>query len=154
MPKFEMSSVQIPVACFAPPLTDELLAKYEGLAAGLATSPLKDALLECLTPVKLWWDLPESKADPDKPKLRILHRGEAASVAVRDLEPEFAAALFEAIPWDHEIEGIERLFDAIPVEQKALRDAAFHLLWHVKELNLDREPLTQAALPGGPAATV
>lgn len=145
-----LHTTQLPVACFAPPLTDALLARYETVIAALPASPVGDAMRACLAPVKVWWDLPESKADPDKPRLKILHRGRDVSVVIRDLEPGIAAALFDAIPWGYELEGIERLFDAIPAAQKELRDAAFHLLWYAKELNLDREPVTQADLPGGP----
>jgi hypothetical protein len=37
------------------------------------------------------------------------------------------------------------LLDTLPSDtpsQKSLRDAAFHLLWHVVELDKDREPIT------------
>jgi hypothetical protein len=59
------------------------------------------------------------------------------------LDDPIAKELYDAIPWEHEIAGIQSLFDSIDrVSQRDLRNAAFHLLWHVKELNLDREPIT------------
>lgn len=132
-----------PVACFAPPLTDDMLAQYRALAEGLpdARGELRDALRECLAAVELWWQLPESERT-DGPRFDIRHQGAERTYAVTPLEEEHRRKLYDLIPWPREIDGMQRTFDEIPVSEKAIRDAAFHLLWHVKELNLDREPLT------------
>lgn len=140
----------LPVACFAPPLTDDLLRSYRLLADGLPDSQgdVRDAMRECLKAVETWWNLPESSGnhrhDGD---LLITHKGQEALVPVVGLSEELKAKLWDSIPWDYEIDSMDKLFEGIdPVADKPLRDAAFHLLWHVKELNLNREPLTQDVL--------
>jgi hypothetical protein len=50
------------------------------------------------------------------------------------------------VPWRYEIEAMQRLFDGIDPAEKELRDAAFHLLWFVTELERDREPVTNDKL--------
>lgn len=119
---------------FAPPLTDEKLAAYASLADG-ASPEVKDAMGTCLACVKKWWDLPFSGPTGSTP-----HPSGVGTIVPLD-EP-IAAALEPHIPWKHEIAAIQWLFDNIPAGQKELRDAAFHLLWHVIELDLDREPIT------------
>jgi hypothetical protein len=64
------------------------------------------------------------------------------------LHPAEVERIWDHVPWDHELDGIQRLFDAIPASQKDLRNAAFHLLWYAKELAHDREPITQDKLKG------
>jgi len=105
----------------APPLTDELLDKYETLAA-IADTSIKHAIHKCLACVFKWWNLPESNK--------------------QTLDPEIATILEEYIPWAHEIDAIQQLFNNIPSNQMDLRDAAFHLLWYVRELDFGREPIT------------
>jgi hypothetical protein len=119
---------------FAPPLSDELLAKYERIALD-ASGPVGDALLSLLICVKTWWELPFSGPEGSEP-----HPSGTGTIV--PLDAPIATALYDHIPWDHELKGIQELFDGIPVEKKELRNAAFHLLWHVKELNMDREPIT------------
>lgn len=118
---------------FAPPLTDELLDKYE-LLANAATGPVRDGMLVCLRCCRKWWDLPESTGDG-----RPHPSGRGVIV---DLDAEFAEQLDEHIPWQHEIAALQGLFDGLDPAGKELRNAAFHLLWHVIELNNDREPMT------------
>lgn len=145
----EMKSVPMPVACFAPPLTDALLAKYEALAAALPNSrgDVRDAMRECLAAVKFWWDLPESKGLPDDQKLKLLHRGKEARVPVTSLTPDLVEKLWDAVPWGYELDAMQALFDRIAPAERDLRDACFHLLWHARELCNDREPLTRDKLP-------
>lgn len=119
---------------FAPPLTDELLAKYESLASA-ADAPVRDAMSTLLACVRKWWNLPYSGPTGSTP-----HPSGVGTII--PLDAPIAAELEPHIPWGHEIAAIQGLFDAIPVEQRDLRNAAFHLLWHVKELDLDREPIT------------
>lgn len=155
---------QMPVACFAPPLTDKLIAKYRQIAESLgdARGEIRDAMRECLKPIDLWWELDESKGSAGDPTLKIdQHRGQPVVIKVTSLDPEFRDQLFDAIPWPYEIDAMQRLFDTLPsgtvevegtvkvVDQSAfeLRNAAFHLLWFARELCLDREPLTQEKLP-------
>ena len=124
---------------FAPPLSDEKLAAYEAMINGMAESPLKTALQTCLTCVKQWWDLPESTGNGRPHPVGIGY--------IVDLDEAVKQSLWDAIPWQHEIEAMQRLFDAIPADtERDLRNIAFHLLWHVKELDLDREPLTNDKL--------
>ncbi len=140
---------------FAPPLTDEKLAAY-GVLAASAPGPVKDAMTELLACCEKWWNLPE----PNGTAVRPHPVGVGAIVS---LQENHAKELSDLIPWTHELKAMQELFDALPSgstsgeevltdgvrwavvtdpEAKALRDAAFHLLWHVKELDLDREPLT------------
>ena len=45
---------------FAPPLSDELLAKYKATIDALPPSPLKDAMGVCHNVCAKWWELPDS----------------------------------------------------------------------------------------------
>ena len=125
---------------FAPPLTDERLAEYATFIRELPVSPVKDAMSELLVCCEKWWDLPESEG------VNVwTHQSNKGTIV--PLDTAHAEVLYDAIPWTHELEAIEALFNGIdPILQKRLRDAAQHLLWHVKELNLDREPLTNDKL--------
>lgn len=140
----------LPAACFAPPLTDDLLRAYRILADALPDSrgDVRDALRECLKAVETWWGLPESKGNARHDgHLLLVHRKEERLVRITGLSETLKKELWDSIPWDYEIAAMEKLFESISNETgRELRDAAFHLLWHVRELSLDREPLTQDAL--------
>lgn len=148
MPKATVTSPSLPVACFAPPLTDELLARYRVLSVDLEQSPVRDAMLELLACVEKWWELPESTRK-DVTRFAIQHQGKPAEFAVQPLEEQYVKELYDVTPWMYELEGVSNsqgtgIFDGLPAGE--LRNAAFHLLWHVKEITLDREPLTQDKL--------
>lgn len=120
---------------FAPPLTDALLARYRELIDELGAGKVKEALQALYACCLKWWDLP---ASDDTGRPHPVGRG----VIVPLTEP-LKKALWEHIPWTDQLDLYASWLDAIdPVREKELRDAAFHLLWHVKELDLDREPLT------------
>jgi hypothetical protein len=135
---------RLPVACFAPPLTDDSLKAYAALVGGTdPTSALGEALRNLLNCVKEWWGLPESKRT-DGRVFELSHKGKRLELATVPLEEEHKEALSDHIPWDHELAGLSNekatgLFDNL---NGPLRDCAFHLLWYVKELNADREPMT------------
>lgn len=121
---------------FAPPLSDEKLATYKAMADALPASPVKDAMATLLTCCGVWWELPEPEGTARTPH----PAGVGTVVALQD---DHAKALWDHIPWEHELDAIAGVLETISNEtHKALRDAAFHLLWHAKELCLDREPLT------------
>ncbi len=138
----------IPVACFAPPLSDETLAQYAALIGGLPAerAELADALRQCLACVQAWWALPESSLRGKRWQLRNTATGQDVEYLETPLEAAHIQALWDVTPWMRELLAIEPLFDAIPLGEKQLRDAAFHLLWHAKEITLDREPLTKDKL--------
>jgi hypothetical protein len=161
---------RLPVACFAPPLTEDVLAGYRALAddppADLPhRGEVADALRTLLACVERWWGLPASKRT-DGPVWYVSHRGrpgaQVKTVQVREtpLEDAHVAELWDVTPWMRELDGfggytndrkeyVPGLFDLIPNEtHKEVRDAAYHLLWYCKELTLDREPLTRDVLPG------
>lgn len=141
----EVKTDRLPVACFASPLTDEQLKMYRTAVDQMSLSPVKDALNECLVGIEVWWKLPEStRTDVDR--FHIKRQGKDKTFAVVPLEEKHVEELFALIPWDYEIDAMQKLFNDIPTEQKELRDMAFHLLWHARELCLDREPLTQDKL--------
>lgn len=121
---------------FAPPLSDEKLSAYRAIVDTLPPSPVKDAMTALLQCCEHWWALPE----PQGTKTRAHPSGRGLVV---ELQVDHAKELDDLIPWKHEIEAVAKLFDGIdPVSEKATRDAAHHLLWHVVELDLGREPLT------------
>lgn len=169
----ERAANQIPVACFAPPLTDAHLDQYRALANSKALdAELTDAFKTMLKCVEAWWALPESRligkpfsvrrhlqdfeavvADDDEVMWKNKKTGELQSlpgkevlVPVVGLEKPHIEALDAVTPWMRELLAMEPLFDALPLGE--IRDAAFHLLWHCKEITLDREPLTMDKLPG------
>lgn len=144
-----LQSRPMPVACFAPPLTDEKLARYKVISDELPESGgLRYAFLECLKAVELWWELPESKGGRKDQTLDIKHRGRDVGVKVTTLTPDLTRQLDPAVPWDYELAAMGKLFDTIdPVADKELRDAAFHVLWLATELERGREPLTLDKLP-------
>lgn len=130
----------IPVACFAPPLTEETLAKYESMIAGIENAEIKDAMQSCFCCVQAWWQLPESKRKDGK-KWTIKNRGRDTEYVETPLENEHVVSLWDVTPWDRECDSMAALFDTIPVVDP-IRNAAYHLLWHCKEITRDREPLT------------
>ncbi len=140
-----MQTNKIPVACLAPALSDEKIAAYHAIIAGLPVSPIKDAMASCLAAVKAWWALPESTRRGDR--YETTHQGKAKSFDVTPLESEHVKTLHDHVPWMYELEAMKLIFEAIPNDtQKELRDAAHHLLWHAIELCNDHEPTTQDKL--------
>ena len=124
---------------FAPPLSDESLAKYKAIIDGLDSSPVKDAMAVLLNCCNQWWAQPESAGEGK------LHSSGVGTVIM--LDDPIAVALEPHIPWRNELDMMRTLFETIrPDNQKELRDAAFHLLWHGYELEMGREPLTNDKL--------
>lgn len=142
------TTTAIPVACFAPPLTDEKLAAYTSLIESTdATSQVGDALRQCLACVKAWYALPVSTRT-DVIRFTTIHKGNELTYAITPLEKEHVTALWDVTPWMTELNTYSNthetgLFDALSGD---LRNCAFDLLWHAKEITLDREPLTQDML--------
>lgn len=145
----------LPVACFAPPLTDELLAQYRQQIDAVTDAELKSELDKCYACVAAWWELPVS-AQPPTARTALMHRTDPAAarreiqVAVTPLEPDHVHQLWDVTPWMRELNTLSNgegtgLFDSLPAGD--LRNAAFHLLWHCKEITLDREPMTNNRLP-------
>jgi hypothetical protein len=95
---------------------------------------LGDYLRKTLKPIETWWDLPESVGPSGE-----LHK--SGRGVLQPLDAEVLEALWEDIPWEPEINAIQAEFEKMPTGE--LRNIAFHLLWYLKELNLDREPLTR-----------
>ncbi len=121
---------------FAPPLTDELLDKYEDLADQKG-GPIGEAMLSLAACCRKWWNLPDSEG--------LNQSAHPSGVGmIIPLDDHIKKVLDEHIPWEHELTAMQNLFDELPNNE--VRNAAFHLLWHVKELNLDREPITNDLL--------
>lgn len=128
---------------FAPPLSDNLLGQYRQRIAGMEESPVKDACVTLLRCCEKWWELPE-------PLNTQRHGHPSGTGTVVQMLDEHKAELDPHIPWKHELDAMQALFDGIdPVNDRDARNMAFHLLWHVKELDLGREPLTNDLLPPG-----
>lgn len=137
----------MPVACFAPPLTDEKLERYRELVSKVPVgSELREGLDKCLTCVEAWYTIPESTRT-DGRKVALLHKGQDITVQVIPLEETQIQNLWKTTPWPRECEPLKSLFDAISAtSNKELRDCAHDLLWYTIEISLDREPCTQAHL--------
>lgn len=151
----------MPVACLATPLTEELIAKYDSIIACLpdAMREVRDAMNECMACVKKWWELPDSTRQ-DVQRFNTLQAGQSKTILVQPLDKQLIDDLWEVTPYTRECEPWKELFEALPsgtVEENGvcrlvdpaaneLRNAAFHLLWHVIELSLDREPVTAERL--------
>lgn len=123
---------------FAPPLDQAKLKTYGALAAD-APEQVKDAMIGLLSMVQQYQQhAPSRQRGTPHPS----GRGR-----VVPLEPETIKAIGDSVPWEDELTMLAQVFDRIdPVEDKDLRDAAHHLLWWGRELNLDREPLTTEKL--------
>lgn len=123
---------------FAPPLTDEKLARYEELAAG-ASERVREGMQSLLKMCKAWWELPDS-AQEGQP--HASGRG-----LIVPMEKAHVEELWDLVPWKDELDVIAAHFDGIsPTDEKELRDAAHHLLWFGYELTQDREPITNDKL--------
>lgn len=124
----------------APALTDDVLSQYSMMIERLPEGPIKDALQTLVGCVHEWWSLPESdEVGSPHPSGRGV---------IVPLTAEVKDAIYELIPWSHELDAIQGLFDTIPATDHVLRKCAFHLLWYVRELNLDREPITLESVTG------
>ncbi len=197
-----VTATKIPVACMAPPLTDELLAEYRGLIDAVPAGELRDALDACYACAEAWWDVPESAAAPVRTWNLVDAAGKVRSCPERPLTADLVKRLWDATPYMSELERLSPttppelldtgLFDRLPsgvkelvvvrepvesarggdftaeeaaakvganphaklktvvvdAKAKRLRDAAFHLLWHCKEITTDREPMTADKLTG------
>lgn len=125
---------------FAPPLTDETLKEYGDLIEQMGMSPVRDAMLVLLLCCQQWWKLPE-------PQHSQKSQHPSGTGFIVPLESAHAETLDEYIPWKHELEAMKGLFEGInSVGQRDIRNAAFHLLWCVIELDNGREPITKDKL--------
>lgn len=119
---------------FAPPLPKEKVALYRELGESLLLH-LKEPFMRLCDMVELFYETPESPL-PGTP-----HRSGRGLVV--PLTEEEKARMWDAIPWPHELDMYGQLFDEIDnATQHDLRNAAYHLLWFARELDLDREPIT------------
>ena len=119
---------------FAPELTEPTLARYADLVRTTdPASVIGDYLRQLMKVVNAWWALPESTGPAGE-------KHASGRGVLQPLDETIKSELWELIPWAGEINAIQAELDNLPSGE--LRDAAFHLLWYVKELDLDREPLT------------
>jgi len=122
---------------FAPPLDADKLNFYADLISQLpGDSRLGVALTDLHACVSKWWGLPESTGSSTP------HPCGRGTVVTLDSDVE--ATLGPLTPQKAELAEMSKLLDTIPAG--ALRNAAFHLLWHVTELSLGREPITRDKL--------
>lgn len=123
---------------FAPPLDEAGLVDYERLAKA-AEPVVRDVMTTLIKMVRTFQETPKSKV---KGQPHPSGRG-----MIVPLEPEEVKRIDQAVPWKHELDAMGGVFEAIdPVREKALRNAAFHLLWYGYELTNDREPPTSDTL--------
>ena len=129
------------------------------LADDLDHSETKEAISALLACVSAWWELPAStRTDefrvqvPDRDSAGQVKRNKKGApirhtrnIIEKPLEAEHVEVLDGVTPWMRELNTLstpagDGLLDQLPPGE--LRNAAFHLLWHCKEITLDREPLT------------
>lgn len=130
-------------ACFAPPIDSAKLDEYEKLASQ-ATGPVADSIGQLIAMVRLFLETPKSTRPAETVHLRAVRDGKtitsASCIPLEDAEVE---RIWDAVPWEHELDAMGQLFESISNEtHKPLRDAAYHLLWYGRELTRDREPMT------------
>ncbi len=121
---------------FAPPISQAHLTGYTILIDAVADATKRAALQRLLSCVTHWYNLPES--DPTQGKMHPCGVG-----TIIPLDSTVKNALAQHIPSGPEIKIYEAVAESINHNtHKDLRNAAHHLLWHVKELALGREPIT------------
>src|SRR5689334_3609553 len=115
-----IQSNKIPVACFAPPLSESALDQYKYLIREFTNRPhdaeeleTVDALKQCLQCVEAWWELPESKRK-DVERWNITHRGQDITYEVVPLEKDHVAQLWEVTPWPSQCKYWGELFEKLP----------------------------------------
>lgn len=120
---------------FAPPLTDKNLSAYRDLAAA-APAQIGEAMTRLADMVAGYRAVPPTVAGVEP------HPSGVGSI--RKLAEDTVKRIWDLVPWKEELDMMAGLFDRLdPVTQKAIRDAAYHLLWYAYELFLDREPITK-----------
>lgn len=121
---------------FAPPITPETLASYKSLFSSLGAQyreATHKLVVVAETLQKTTLGIASEKDHPSG-------RGVVKSIAnYKEGHP-----VWDALPWDYELSAIQQLFDGLA--PGPTRNAAFHLLWYAKELNLDRVPITTDTL--------
>lgn len=128
------------VACIAPALTDETLAKYRETINGVEErTELRDILETLYKCVTEWWNVPVSSAK-EVEAVTGTDLTVGPKVKLQKLDVGTIMHLWEHVPWMHELLAYEKILEEIT--DKTLRDTTFHLLWHAKEITLDREPVT------------
>lgn len=152
--------------CFAPPITDEDLERYEQLAEA-APAAMAHEMRELIQMVRVFRETPATK-ERGMPAQVELAGGRTARVDVAPLEKAEVERIWDLVPWDHECTAIAALFETLPYPlpekdgrsreeriaslpeakqtQVRVKDAAVHLLWFARELCADREPLTSDKL--------
>jgi hypothetical protein len=119
---------------FAPPLPPERLEEYKALAES-ADPQTADGMRGLIKMLEIFNETPRSR-EAGRP--HPVGRG-----VIVPLEEAEVKRIWDVAPWREELDMLAGVFDRLdPVAQKALRDAAFHLLWFGYELTMDREPLT------------
>ncbi len=145
MPDNTTNTNKIPVACFAPELSDSKLESYKELIEDHEDREVKDMLSGMLSCVSQWWELPESKQEGRKWVLNRTDGDEAHFMEV-PLEKEHIKELWEVTPYMRELNTYSNPEGTGPLDKLPngeLRDCAFTLLWYCKEITLDREPISQ-----------
>jgi hypothetical protein len=100
-----LNTTQLPVACFAPPLSDAKLARYRELISAMPATPQKDAARACLACVEKWWELPESTR-ADVARWAIRHGGRDVTYVAQPLDDELVQALWAVTPWSYELDAM------------------------------------------------
>lgn len=116
---------------FAPPLNQQKLDRFKQLAsdAGAQTGEYMTTLIAM---VEKFLETGASSS-PGKPH----PSGVGRIIPLDDAEK---TRIWDSVPWREELEMMSAVFDQLPKGET--RNAAFHLLWYGRELNSDREPIT------------
>lgn len=123
---------------FAPPLTEEKLKEYKLLAAS-AEPKISEVMLKLIEMVEVFNETPTSTLPPEEYMIDIVDK-----IPLEDKEIQ---RIWNYVPWDYELDAYGNLFETIGYySNKPLRNACFHLLWFARELEADREPITNDKL--------
>lgn len=121
---------------FAPPMDAKQLSAYRKLTDDV--SPQAGEAMKALADmVELYMKRPAPKKGEPAPQAAPHSSGTGLVIPLPEAEVK---RLWDAVPWNEELEMYATVFDRLPPGEA--RDAAFHLLWYGKELELDREPIT------------
>jgi hypothetical protein len=124
---------------FAPALDDKKLAEYRKLA-DKASPAVGEAMKSLIKMMETFHSRPKAK---DAAKATNSRPHPSGMGMITGLPDEEVKRIWDVVPWQHEVDMYKQLFESIPADsEKAIRDAAFHLVWVAQELTIDREPLT------------
>lgn len=110
-------SQPIVFASIAPPITDELRERYDAEESKVSDSIVRDGLRFVSRCFREWWELPESRQQPDAPRVYARLAGVDVSGLLTPLEPQYVEHLDQVTPWMQEMEWLSPSMARQPGDQ-------------------------------------